>query len=58
MAEIEHVLEEIGSFVRLAGAREDGATISVAEATLLKLDLYIHFLCSLTDVLRGRSRFL
>ena len=54
MAEIEHVLEEIGSFVRLAGAREDGATISVAEATLLKLDLYIHFLCSLTDVLRGR----
>ena len=37
--------------------REEGATRSVTEATLLKLDTYSHFLHNFREVLLGRYRY-
>ncbi len=50
---IERTFLEVASFLRVSAAREEGARVSIAEATLLKLDGYIHFLQSLKDMLRG-----
>ena len=50
---IERAFLDIASFLRITGYREEGATPSFAESTLLRLDAYIHFLQSLLDLLRG-----
>ena len=38
---------ELASFVNLSSSREVGATVAVAEATLLKLECYINVLYAL-----------
>lgn len=50
---IECTFVEMASFLRVTGYREEGATTSFAEATLLRLDAYIHFIQSLLDLFRG-----
>ncbi len=52
---IEQAFLDIASFVRVTASREEGATPSVAEATLLRLDAYIHFLSSFRDLLGGKN---
>ena len=54
--DIERTFLEMASFLRVTAGREQGARLSTAEATLLKLDAYIHFAQSIKDLLRARGR--
>ena len=50
----QELFAEMASFVRLSGARESACSLDVAEATLLKLEFYIHILCVLMASLTGK----
>ena len=52
---VDHSLAEMASFLHLTAFREEGATVSVAESTLLRLEAYIHFVESLLDQIRGHE---
>ena len=54
--DLERTFLDLASFIRVTASREEGATSSVAEATLLRLDAYIHFLNSFREALTG-TRF-
>lgn len=41
---VESFFSQLASFVNLSGGREEGATIVVAEATVLRLECYCHVL--------------
>ena len=58
MAEFwDHLFGDLGSFIRLCGAREDGATIAVAESTLLKLENYIQIISTMIHALGREELF-
>ena len=41
---VESFFSELASFIDLSGSREEGATVAVAEATVLRLECYGHVL--------------
>ena len=41
----------VASFINLSGSREEGATVAVAEATMLRLECYSHVLYKLMEAI-------
>ena len=52
----EQLFTDLGSFLRLSSAREENASIAVAETTLLKLECYLNALNAIINTLGEESR--
>ena len=52
----EQFFTDLESFLRLSSAREENASVAVAETTLLKLECYLNTLNAIINTLGEESR--
>ena len=52
----EQFFTDLESFLRLSSAREENASVAVAETTLLKLEYYLNTLNAIINTLGEESR--
>lgn len=52
-SDLDHFLDNLASFIRLTSGREGGCSESFAEATLVKLDSYLHVLYAVIGTIQS-----
>jgi len=56
MNSLEKAFSDLASFLRVTASQEQGATSSLAETVLLRLEAYLHFVYAFRETLRGNYK--